>query len=233
MDERTIRRLNAINRQFYATVADAFDTTRGQAWTGWERLLSLLKPPLSVLDVGCGNGRFGLFLARHLGGDVRYHGVDSSPALLDRARVPLAGIDARLEERDILEQPLNAGTYDLVALFGVLHHIPGAARRLSLMRELAERVNPGGLFAFTCWRFYEFARFRERVVPFPDDVRVEAGDFLLDWRRGSQALRYCHYVDDAELERLIAAAALQPMLQYRADGKNGSLNLYTVLQKQD
>lgn len=231
MDEHTIRRLNGINRDFYAAVAADFDATRGQAWVGWERLLPLLQPPLSVLDVGCGNGRFGLFLARQSGGQLRYHGIDSSPALLERARQSLASMDATLEQRDIVEQPPDTGEYDLVALFGVLHHVPGAARRLMLLRALAERVAAGGLLVFTCWRFYEFERFRQRIVPFPNDLKVEAGDYLLDWRRGVTALRYCHDVDDAELARLIAATGLTPALQYRADGQTGDLNLYVVLSK--
>lgn len=231
MDESTIRRLNAINRDFYAAVAEDFDTTRGQPWAGWEQLLPLLTPPLSVLDVGCGNGRFGVFLARRFAGQIHYHGMDSNPALLERAHVSLASIDARLEERDILEQPPDAGVYDLVALFGVLHHIPGSERRLELMRVLANRLTAGGLLAFSCWRFYEFERFRQRIVPFPEDLNVEPGDYLLDWRRGVNAVRYCHYVDDAELEQLIAASGLEPVLQYRADGKNNHLNLYVVLRK--
>jgi 2-polyprenyl-3-methyl-5-hydroxy-6-metoxy-1,4-benzoquinol methylase len=138
--------------------------------------------------------------------------------------------DAQLEERDIVEHPPETGTYDLVALFGLLHHIPGAERRLTLVKTLAERVTPHGLLVFTCWRFYEYSRFRERIVPLPEDLSAEAGDYLLDWRRGTHALRYCHYVDDEELERLIEATHLQPVLQYRADGQSDDMNLYVILQ---
>lgn len=62
MDTKTINHLNAINRAFYATVANDFDQTRGTAWPGWKRLQPYLTLPLSVLDVGCGNARFALFL---------------------------------------------------------------------------------------------------------------------------------------------------------------------------
>src|SRR5690349_758474 len=89
MDEATIRRLNQINREFYRITADSFDQSRQHAWAGWEQLLEYLKPPLSVLDVGCGNGRFGLFLAEALSGDILYLGVDSSPILLERAKQAL------------------------------------------------------------------------------------------------------------------------------------------------
>ena len=230
MDEQTIRRLNEINRQFYETVADDFDVTRNNHWFGWERLLPLLYPPLSVLDVGCGNGRFGVFLSQHLGRDFHYHGVDNNPALLERARQSLTDIDVNLEERDIVEQPPESGAYGLVALFGVLHHIPGAERRLALIRTLANRLAPDGMLVFTCWRFYEYPRFRERIVPIPEDLNAESGDYLLDWRRGSQALRYCHYVDDNELKRLVEASELRQILQYRADGHSGDMNVYVVLK---
>lgn len=230
MDEQTIRWLNAINRNFYETVADDFDATRGEPWLGWERLLPLLGTPLSVLDVGCGNGRFGVFLEAHLGKDFRYHGMDNNPMLLDRAHKALASIDAQLEERDIVDQPPETGAYNLVALFGVLHHIPGTERRLALVKTLSERVAPHGLLVFTCWRFYEYPRFQERIVPIPEALNAEPGDYLLDWRRGSQALRYCHYVDDEELKRLIDSSGLRPILQYRADGHSGDMNLYVVLK---
>lgn len=98
------------------------------------------------------------------------------------------------------------------------------------MKTLAERLTPDGLLVFTCWRFYEYPRFRERIVPMPDDLKVESGDYLLDWRRGSTALRYCHYVDDDELQQLIDASDLRPILQYRADGHGDDMNLYVVLK---
>ncbi|MBI5666839.1 MAG: class I SAM-dependent methyltransferase [Chloroflexi bacterium] len=272
MNPETIRRLNAINREFYRITAPEFDQTRGTAWPGWERLLPYLRAPLSVLDVGCGNGRFGVFLHEkvtrskssvishqsselstqysalstsnselgtrnpELSEDWRlfYQGVDSSAALLERARAALSGLPGltiMLEERDIVENPPDAGDYDLVALFGVIHHVPGYTQRQELLRRLAERVKPGGLLAFAAWLFYEYERFRERIAPWPDDVPAEPNDYLLDWRRGQTALRYCHYVDDAEHAALVAATGLRELLTFRADGEGGQANRYSLLQR--
>ncbi|MFN7209248.1 MAG: class I SAM-dependent methyltransferase, partial [Aggregatilineales bacterium] len=83
MDEAACRALNALNRAFYAQAAENFDESRGRAWNGWRRLLPHLEGlpvPRRILDVGCGNGRFGRFLARHLP-QVRYHGMDNNAAL--------------------------------------------------------------------------------------------------------------------------------------------------------
>jgi hypothetical protein len=81
------------------------------------------------------------------------------------------------------------------------------------------------------WRFYEVARFRERIVPWNDDIEVETNDYLLDWRRGERAFRYCHYINDDEHDDLIVAAGLSSVSDYRADGASGSLNRYSVLKK--
>jgi SAM-dependent methyltransferase len=244
VDDATIGALNEINRRFYETVAADFDVTRQRAWQGWERVAEFVgagfksaQSELRVLDAGCGNGRFGVFLAERLGKErLRYVGIDSSAALLDRARTSLDGIDAHFEQRDLLEQPLDElfGQFGLVALFGVLHHIPGADPRLALLRSLAARVAPGGLLIFTEWRFLDEPRFRERIVPWNavpwgENMQVEHGDYLLDWRRGETALRYCHHVDDAEHARLVAATGLALIAEYRAD----AANLYAVLRKRE
>jgi SAM-dependent methyltransferase len=233
MNDATVKRLNQINREFYRITADSFDESRSDAWPGWEILLPYLQPPLSVLDVGCGNGRFGVFLVHNMGAALTYTGIDSSASLLDHARVALAGVNARLEERDIVEQPPDTGEYDLVALFGVLHHLPGRAQRRDFMQMLAQRVAPGGYLAFAAWRFYDYERFRRRIIPWPADLEVEPGDHLLDWQRGERALRYCHYVDDAEHADLIAATGLATITTYRADGRTNDINCYSLLRREN
>src|SRR5258708_38031292 len=159
MDDATIQRLNRINNDFYAATADRFDLLRRGSWPGWMPLLAYLPEKLRVLDVGCGNGRFGAFLASRR--EVSYHGIDNNPRLLERAQTTLTAIDATLEQRDVVENPPDSGAYDLVALFGVLHHVPGSQLRLDLMHRLGRLVGPGALLAFACWRLYEFGRFRE------------------------------------------------------------------------
>lgn len=238
MDTASRRHLNAINRAFYDAVADAFDQTRGRPWPGWERLGPYLpsRPArYRVLDVGCGNGRFGRFLAeRWPQTALLYHGVDNNSALLARAAATMAAFPSaqpQFTASDIMEAPLPQGSYDLVVLFGVMHHVAGAAQRRALMRDLAARVAAGGLLAFACWRFAEQARFMARVAPWPAGVARETGDYLLDWREGGHALRYCHYVDDAEHDALIAASGLQHLATYRADGATGDMNCYSVLAR--
>ena len=234
MKQETINQLNAINRAFYQTTAQEFDATRGRAWAGWEALSDYLSAPLSVLDVGCGNGRFGIFLAENLSGKIDYLGIDNNLALLDYARRSLADyehLNAVLTEKDVITEALPVNQYDLVVLFGVIHHVPGYANRQSFVQALAERVKPGGQLVIAAWRFYEYERFRKRLVDWDDEIEVEKNDYLLDWRRGERALRYCHYVDDKELDSLVRTSGLSEITRYRADGSDNRMNAYLVLRK--
>jgi tRNA (uracil-5-)-methyltransferase TRM9 len=141
--------------------------------------------PLRVLDVGCGNGRFGVYLHERGLSPLHYTGTDNSRSLLELARNALTDMEqVNLIEADLLSDPLPDGLFDLVVLFGVIHHIPAAAQRMALMRDLAEGVAPGGLLAFAAWRFYDNPRFQERTLAWPPDLDREPGDYLLDWRRG-------------------------------------------------
>ena len=234
----TVRQLSGSTRSIATSIARPpleFDATRQVAWRGWERLLNGIDLPVqSVLDLGCGNGRFALFLAAWQAQPFRYVGVDSSADLLAQARRQLAeaaGIDATLVESDLVLGELPRHSAQLVALFGLIHHVPGFARRRELLASAADCVAPGGYLALAAWRFYEKERFRRRIVPWGGEFAVEKHDYLLDWRRGPRALRYCHYVDDDEHAELIAASGVPVIADFRADGAEGDLNRYTLMRK--
>jgi len=235
MKPATIQALNAINQHFYATIADDFDATRQQPWQGWQRLLEALPAaaePLRVLDVACGNGRLGAFLGQQR--PIVYHGLDSNPALLAHAQASAQAwpFPASFGLCDLVQDGLPASAAlvqghppDLIACFGFLHHVPSLAARLAFIGQLAA-LGPR-LLAFSTWRFAEFDKYRQRFVPPPPDLAddLEAGDTLLDWRRGAHALRYCHASDDAEQTLLEQASALPLLARYRAD----TYNVYSLL----
>lgn len=236
MDNETRLRLNRINRDFYARTASEFDATRGQPWVGWRSLLEMIDLPVdSLIDIGCGNGRFGLFMAEQQANPLIYFGIDNNRHLLDLARTRLGRypqLTLRLLERDVILADLPTMQAQLVALFGILHHVPGFSDRREMLSWAADCLHVGGYLVFAAWRFYEQERFRKRIVPWSDDIAVERNDYLLEWRRGARALRYCHYIDDEEHEALINATGLAVVGDYRADGATGLLNRYTILRKQ-
>jgi SAM-dependent methyltransferase len=260
MDAFTRSQLLALSDAFYRAHAEAFDASRGhRAWPGWERLLDWLrpsdspagsakKPPLHVLDVGCGNARLARFLY-DAGFELQYIGVDANEALLASARARWTpGLDDRCElvlQNFLLgDEPgsgLPAGPFDLIAVMGVLHHVPGRDWRLALLRAVASRLAPGGLLALAAWQFADRERFARRTVEWSaagsvldkpiDPDFLESGDRLLRFGNDDAAPpRYCHQVADPEFEAWPKELDLEPLADYRADGVEGDLNRYWILR---
>jgi SAM-dependent methyltransferase len=251
MKPETRERLLALNRRFYATQARDFDRTRQRAWRGCERVLAhIASRTPSVLDIGCGNGRLIDLLCARYAGTFRYTGIDSSAELLALARArrrEANGANLRFCEADFVARDpqlaLPEGTHELVALLGVLHHVPGEDARRALLAAASERVAYAGVLAFTLWRIdsdARFARMRVEARDYPalgrDDASAcadfEHGDHLLYWGAERAAVRYCHFVDDAELARLVSGLGLSMIDRFSADGAGERMNEYVVLRRE-
>jgi SAM-dependent methyltransferase len=248
MKAETRDRLLLLNRRFYATQARDFDRTRRRPWRGCERLLAhVASGAPSVLDIGCGNGRLIELLAARYAAAFDYTGIDSSPELLALARArAVNGATLRFAEADFVAHDprlaLPAATHDLVVVLGVLHHVPGEDARRALLAAAADRLAPGGILGFTLWRIdadARFARMRVAERDYPalghDIARLcadlDRGDHLLYWGGTREAARYCHFVDDAELARLVSGLGLHAVDRYSADGAGERMNEYVVLQR--
>ncbi len=237
MDQKTVESLSAINRSFYERLAGPFSDSRAGPWQGWTRLLSHLgdSDPLSVLDLGCGNGRFARFLDEHLERPLSYLGIDQSAALIRCARDDLAGIaGVTVRQADLLD-PEDLGCHDLIVAFGLMHHLPGFHSRRALMQRAAASLRPGGLLAVTFWQLAGKERFRRRIIPWReqaaiDESQLEEGDMLLRWTQGGEGVRYCHHTSPEEADGLAASTDLTIVDRYLADGKTRDLNLYLILE---
>ena len=98
------------------------------------------RPPMDLIDVGCGPGRLLAPLAR----THRMTGCDISPEMLEEARrhCPPA---LRLVEADARELPFEDETFDGLIALDLLTHLPNLEEGL---RELARVVCPGGALIY-------------------------------------------------------------------------------------
>ncbi|HEY4691544.1 MAG TPA: class I SAM-dependent methyltransferase, partial [Anaerolineae bacterium] len=126
------------------------------------------------------------------------------------------------------------GLFDVAVCFSMLHHIPGARRRLRLMQAIRSVLKPGHRCAVSVWQFLHVPRLARKVVAWseiglqPGDV--DAGDYLLDWRRGGRGLRYVHHFEEAELTDLCRRAGFDVVETFRSDGQTGNMGLYILLK---
>ncbi|HTE50659.1 MAG TPA: class I SAM-dependent methyltransferase [Kofleriaceae bacterium] len=89
-----------------------------------------------AIDLACGTGRIGAWLAAH--GVRRIEGVDLSPEMLAHARA--RGVYADLHCADIRRTPLAAGVAELVVNVLSIEHLPALA---PFYAEVARLCRPG------------------------------------------------------------------------------------------
>ncbi len=235
MREEVINLLNNLNRTFYDALAEAFAASRGASEPGLVRALAPVQPGARVLDLGCGQGR----VAAMLPASCEYVGLDFSAEMLaiaERTANTSHLSSASFIVADLLDPTwpaLATGLYDWIVLRAVLHHIPGAANRQSVLKRAADRLAPQGRLLLANWQFLEIERLRRRLLPWdvvglsPDDV--EPGDYMLNWQREGYGIRYVHWIGEVETATLAAAASLSIDTLFRADGHRNNLTLYAVL----
>ena len=246
MEDATIARLLDINRQFYQTFALQFSQTRQRLQPGvlhiLETYFSKARQPFTVLDLGCGNGELARRLA-DLNPQGAYVGVDLSPGLLQEAQQNYAatmqasfiqldlanpGWDRALVNQGLVTQP----PFDRILAFALLHHIPGRALRMEILRSVRQLATREGLFIHSEWQFLNSPRLRQRIQPWEaagmSPAEVEAGDYLLDWKHGGYGLRYVHQFSLQELESMANKAGFEIIDNFMSDGEGGNLGLYQV-----
>lgn len=243
MQPAIVERLLAVNREFYRTVADHFDATR-QGWTPGHLTIvpyfeaGTKQEPISVLDVGCGNGRLARLLADQKIA-CRYTGVDNDAHLLQLAAEavsPLPGIDGRFVRADLATDdwatPLQGEQFDVLLCLATVQHLPGYAMRLRLFEDFHKLSRRWAILSF--WQFLTSPRFVAKQIAWTEigltADEVEPGDALLPWQQGVRAVRYVHQIDADEVTRLAANTGWRVHDLFRADGKEGDLNLYAVLE---
>ncbi|PJC36532.1 hypothetical protein CO046_05135 [Candidatus Peregrinibacteria bacterium CG_4_9_14_0_2_um_filter_53_11] len=195
-DESVVRKVNAD----YNAIADAFNETRTKPWPEFEAFKNALhklreesagqpkkeregqsaQEPLSLLDVGCGNGR----LAHYLHDEpISYHGIDTSAALLSKARASLPTDKSQLlscsfTEADMRALPFPEETFHCVAAVASLHHLPTPQMQTAALREIYRVLKKPGLLFITVWDLWQ-ERYREMIDPTTQHATIP-------WKRGVQ-----------------------------------------------
>jgi SAM-dependent methyltransferase len=239
MDPETIETLLALNRRFYTDLAAPFSASRPAGDPALATILPHIPGHARLLDVGCGNGRLARLLDRERPG-AAYTGVDWSPAFIEPLRAsPPPHMAATFHLADVTRpgwtRLLPAEPYDCAVLLAVLQHIPSLGLRAQVLQEAGTVVRPAGVLLVSAWQFLERPRMRRKVVPWEEAgiaaERLEPGDYLLRWERGGHGRRYCHLLDEAELQQLAAACGWRAESTWRAGGCEGDLGLYAALRR--
>jgi SAM-dependent methyltransferase len=166
------------NRPFYGEYAWAFDLLIDRpvgkecgviaAWLIERGVV----PGATILDAGCGTGRYAGELARR---GYLVEGVDRSSELIETARLSVAGLGHSVSFRigDILALP--AARYDGILCRGVLNDFVNDDARVSVFAAFAGALRPAGVLILDV-REWEATRDRKQREPvFRKSVATDRG----------------------------------------------------------
>jgi len=157
---RVLRKRQDKTRAFFDSVAGRLnrDYVPGKSWKSLAEALLRLLPPLTIADLGAGEGGSALLLSRTA---KRVIAVDSSARMIEVGRAEalrngIANLDFRLG--DMEEIPIGAGEVDLVWVSQSLHHALHPERALE---EAARILAPGGRIVILDLARHRFEEARE------------------------------------------------------------------------
>ena len=137
-----------------------------------------------LVELGVGNGRVAVPVAQATG--RRVLGIDSSPAMLEQARVRAAdaGVDLDLREGDMQDLLVDEPAALIYCPFRALLHLPTWADRRRTFERVAASLRPGGRFAWNAFAFDHQIAARldndRQETPVPHTIQYAVGDNRVD-----------------------------------------------------
>jgi len=217
MNEQTKKEILKIVAQSYQCFADQTKSLKEKIL--WPELIKIAGSieTGNILDVGCGNGRiYKLFKDK----DIHYVGVDSCEKILEAARQNAT--DAKHEPEFVLGNILELNfipqvNFDYLFCIDVLHHLPDKRLRLDAMRQLKNKVRPGGEIIITVWNLWKQPEYKKLIIKFLllklfKKNKMDYWDILVDYKNqknNNYYKNYYHAFTAHELKQLVKQSGLK------------------------
>ncbi len=200
MKENTAKRLLKKVHDDYLQIADDFSQTRKWLWPEFSFFKKYIKEGDTILDLGCGNGRFYPFVKDIK--NISYTGIDNNEALIAHAQKIYSSTNFLVG--DLLHIPFNRKA-DILFSIAALHHIPSLELRNKSIRELNRVLKKNGYAVITVWNLFQ-KRYRKHVLESLFNFIVRFGkygwnDTFIPWGDG-KVKRYYHAFTPKELKIL-------------------------------
>ncbi len=147
-------------REYFNQLAGRFGRTfcPGRTWQGVSRMLFALLPPMTIADLGAGEGTMAQLMAKRA---LKVIAIDNSEKMVEfgsdlAVRHGFENLEFRLG--DIEEPPIASETIDLALLSQALHHASNPGRAVAAAHRILKR---GGRVAILDLLTHRFEQARE------------------------------------------------------------------------
>ena len=178
----------------YDQFAETFSKSRqDHPWPELDFIISDIRGRgyTSVLDIGCGNGRFLESYAWWIiHSEIRYLGIDSSSGMIEEARK--LHPEYHFEVCDMLSlDTLEKLKYDAIIFLASFHHLETPEERIQILHDVKKILAPNGRVYMTNWNLREQLKY-EKSHQWDGDYYIKIGAYS----------RYYHGFTLSELEEV-------------------------------
>ena len=164
--------------------------------TGVNDFLLSLPSNSTILDVGCGNGKY-LSVRKD---DCIIHACDTCDNLINIAKEH--NPHANIIKANGLDLPYESDTFDIVISIAVLHHLSTYEKQQKFISEILRVLKPDGKFYITVWELSAIK---------PKWVSIGINDYMVPWynkRTNKTLMRYYHIFTYDEFQLLNKSAKI-------------------------
>lgn len=134
----------------YSDIAGEFDKSRKNQWLEFLYFLEFIENNVTVLDLGCGNGRLCELLKSK---KVDYLGIDNNSNLLEKAKDNFP--EAKFQLGDMVDLNLPDNYFDAIFCIAAFHHLPGRKLRRRSVNEMHRVLKKKGVLILTVWNLFQ------------------------------------------------------------------------------
>jgi len=202
MRNKTAKELLAKVKKDYSKISTEFNITRKRDWKEFLTILPFIKNKETLVDLGCGNGRFTEFLKNHKK-HVNYIGIDNNKELLGKAK---ENFGAKFQEGDLLKTGLPSNSVDHIISIAAFHHIPSKKLRIKSLREINRTLKQNGTFSLTVWNLFQpkYKKYiwRSRLKHILSFGKYDSRDTFIPWGK-TGVKRYYYAFTKNEIKNLL------------------------------
>jgi SAM-dependent methyltransferase len=182
----------------YEHIAQHFDETRTSHWCKVKEFIQSLSSYSSLLDIGCGNGKYST-----VRNDIIYIGTDITQSLLSKSKYHTMKPQVfRASCMHVL--PIKPKSMDAIIHIAVLHHFSTYEERRRILLKFFNYLAPNGRLLCTVWA-YEQENPKKRDTKWSRISQTDT-DYLIPWLDKYTKIihqRFYHLFSREEVNRLI------------------------------
>lgn len=223
-------------RNDYDAIAESFSETRQTPWKGWNLIKKYFNKDVTVLDIGCGNGRLSEFFTYK-----EYTGVDISQNLIALAKKERGNTKTQFQTGSFTKLPQEK--FDRVISIAAFHHLPSSTARTQALKHIKSTLKEDGIFIFSVWNLlfnekYTWIRIKALLRSMFTLGIFHYRDLFIPWKKGlNKRKRYYYAFLQTEVKRLLEKTGFEILdIIPSAHGKRVEIpeafNIYFVCKKQ-